>query len=197
VEWVQGAGERLPIASRSVDGAVAFGNIVSFAALEGPGLLRELSRVVKPGGCLLADFASPIGSAQEFLHSGAHRRFLPRVLRNPRHYFLDRVLATGYQPFAPDRMALFEFRFYTASEAAAELDRAGFRVTDLMSVAPVAAFQDRLVAIARREKRTWETLLRLEERAGRRAGVYEAGHGFVVAAVRSKVRTGGSRLPTR
>jgi ubiquinone/menaquinone biosynthesis C-methylase UbiE len=184
VEWIQAAGEHLPFVSRSIDIAVVLGNIVGFAGVDGPVLLKEIGRVVKPEGRLLADFASPAAATQEFFHAAANHRFLPRVLRRPRYYFLDRVLDTGLQPYAPARLARWEFRFYTAKEASTELARAGFRVVDAMSVAPVAAHQDRVAAIAHRERRTWEALLRIEERVGRRAGVLEAGDGFVVAAVR-------------
>lgn len=185
IDWVQGAGECLPLLSRSVDTVVAFGNIVSFAALDGPALLKELGRVVKPRGRLLADFASPAAAFQEFFYVAARQRLLGRVLRRPHHYFLDRVLATGFQPLAPARLAPWEFQFYTVAKAEKELARAGFRTVDAMSVAPIAAYQNRVAAVARREKRTWETLLRVEEQIGRRPGVLETGHGFLIAAVRT------------
>ena len=184
VAWIQGAGEFLPIRDRCVDAAVVLGNIVNFAARDGPILLREIGRVVKARGLLIADFASPAGATQEFFQVASRRRLLGRILRNPRHYFLDEVLATGYQPLDPARMARWEFRFYTYPEVEQELGRAGFRPIDVMSVAPLAAFQDRVTAIARREPKTWETLLRTEEQVGRRSGALEMGHGFVVAAVR-------------
>jgi len=114
----------------------------------------------------------------------ARRRLLGRILRRPGHYLLDRVLTTGLQPLAPDRLARWEFRFYTAAEDEKERARAGFRVIDVMSVAPIAAHQDRVAAIARRDERTWETLLRVEERVGWRPDVFELGDGFLIAAVR-------------
>jgi len=80
---------------------------------------------------------------------------------------------------------MWEFQFYTVAQATKALARAGFRVIDAMSVAPLAAYQDRVAAIAHRERKTWEGLLRLEERVGRRPGALESGHGFVVAAVRT------------
>jgi ubiquinone/menaquinone biosynthesis C-methylase UbiE len=184
MDWVQGAGECLPIASRSFDTAVVLGNIVSFAAADGPVLLEELGRVVRPGGGLVVDFPTPAASVQEFFHVAANRRYLRRVLRRPGYYLVDRVLATGVQPLAPARMARWEFRFYTVDQARKELAQAGFRTVDVMSVAPIAAHQDRIAAIARRERRTWEGLLRIEELVGRRVGTLETGHGFVLAAVR-------------
>lgn len=184
VGWIQGAAEKMPIRRRSVDAVVALGNIVSFAAREGPVLLQEIHRVLRPGGLLVADFASPVGSAQEFLVSGARRHFLRRVLRRPGYYMLDLVLDTGFQPFAPARMARWELRFYTVPEARAELRRAGFRLVDAMAVGPLAAHDDRIAGPARKERSTWETLVRVEEKVGRRPGALETGHGFLVAAVR-------------
>jgi len=190
VEWVQAAGEHLPLRSRSMDGVLALGNIVSFASRDAPVLLTELARVCRPGSRIVADFPSPVGSLQEFFRLASRRRLLGRVLRGPRYYFVDQVLESGFQPFAPRRLGRWEFRFYTAEEAAGELDRAGFDVVDTMSVAPVARMDDRVISAARRDRRTWQSLLGIEERAGRRPGVHESGDGFLVAAVRR--RSGGS-----
>jgi SAM-dependent methyltransferase len=184
VDWVQGAGEHLPIASRSIDQAVVFGNVVCFATVDGPRLLGELGRVARHGARLLVDFASPAAATQEFFQIAAELRWLPRILRTPDRYFLDRILSSGFQPYAPSRMAYWEFQFYTVEQARRELARAGFRVIDTMSIAPIAAFQDHVAKTAHREPRTWEALLRIEERIGRRPGVREAGHGFAMAAVR-------------
>jgi len=185
IDFIQGAGEYLPFRPRSIDTVVALGNIVSFAGRDGGVLLAELRRVVRPRGRLLLDFASPAASAQEFLGRAAQQRFLLRILRRPAYYLLDQVLGTGFQPYAPGRGGMWEFQFYTVAQATKALARAGFRVIDAMSVAPLAAYQDRVAAIAHRERKTWEGLLRLEERVGRRPGALESGHGFVVAAVRT------------
>ncbi|MCI4365873.1 MAG: class I SAM-dependent methyltransferase [Thermoplasmata archaeon] len=184
LDFLQGAGEHLPLPSRSVDAVVALGNIVSFAARDGPALLTELHRVLRRKGILVLDFPSPAASIQEFLHLAARGRFLSKVLRRPDYYYFGRVLDSGYQPYAPARLARWEFQFYTVADATRELSRAGFRAVDAMSVAPLAAHQDRIATIARRERKTWETLLTLEEQVGRRRGMQESGHGFVVAAVR-------------
>jgi hypothetical protein len=97
---------------------------------------------------------------------------------------VDRVIDTGFQPYAPDRLAPWEVKFYTVPEAARALDRAGFRVIDAMAVAPATAFQDRVLSVARRDKRAWEGLIRVEERLGRRPGAHDVGHGFIVSARR-------------
>ncbi len=184
--WVRGAGERLPFSDRSFRAAVLYGNILGFSARETSVLLAELGRVVARNGRLLLDVASPGGALQEFFVRGAERRLLRRVLRDPDRYFVRRVLATGYQPYAPDRMANWEFGFHTAPEIGRRLSRAGFRVLDRMAVGPIAAFQEVVARAARREPTTWENLLRTEEMVGRRPGVLETGHGFVVAAVRDR-----------
>lgn len=184
VHWVQAAGERLPIRSRAVEGVVAFGNIVSLASVDGSVLLGELARVTRPRGRLLVDFPTPVGATQEFFYLAARRHFLPRVLRRPAYYYVDQVLETGFQPLDPRRMCRWEFRFYTAEESRDLLERAGFEVVDLLSVGPVSRTDDRVIEVARRNRRTWESLLRIEERAGRRAGVSESGDGLLLCGVR-------------
>ncbi len=185
VDWIEGAAEHLPLVSRSFDAVVALGYIVCFAGPDGPALLREIARVTRRHGTVVLDFSSPVSATQEFFRVAVAGRLLPRVLRRPGYYFVDRVLEEGFQPCAPERWGNFEFRFYTVPEAHEALRRAGFRVRDTMSVAPITAHDNRIAASARRSERTWESLLRVEERAGRRSGTLETGHGFVVAAVRN------------
>lgn len=184
---VRGAGEHLPFGEGVFRGAVVYGNILGFSAGDGPRLLSEVARVVRPGGVLVIDVSSPVAATTEFLSSGARRRFLLKVLRDPEYYFLDWVTRStdrSHQPYAPGRMCFFEFDFYTAAGAEAALTTAGFRTVDRMALGSIGAFRDRLTTIARREPRVWRNLLELEERVGRRPGVLETGHGFVVAAVR-------------
>ena len=137
------------------------------------------------------DVASPVGATTDFLSMAAHRRLLSKVLRDPEFYFLNKVLGPSdrtRQPYAPERWGYFEFDFYTAAGAERALAAAGFRVIDRMALAPISAYRGRLTTIARRERRTWRNLLAVEERAGRRPGTLETGHGFVVAAVRATPR---------
>jgi SAM-dependent methyltransferase len=184
---VRAAGEHLPFRDRSFRAAVVYGNILGFAAGDGPRLLAELARVVRPGGKLILDVSSPIAATTEFLSLGARRRFLLRILRDPEYYLLSWIAsskARAHQPYAPGRMAFWEFDFYTVPAAEAELEAAGFRPLDRMAVAPIGAYRDRLTTIARRDPRAWKNLLLLEEGVGRRPGVLETGHGFVMAAVR-------------
>jgi SAM-dependent methyltransferase len=184
---VRAAGEHLPFRDGAFRAAVVYGNILGFAGRGGDGLLAELGRVVRPEGKLVIDVASPVGSATEFLESAARQRFLLRILRDPDFYFLTGVLAPvgrGHQPYAPQRMGYFEFDFYTVPAAESSLERAGFRPVDRMALAPMGAFRDRMTTLARRDPVAWQNLLELEEHVGRRPGVLETGHGFVVAAVR-------------
>jgi SAM-dependent methyltransferase len=180
--WVRAAGESLPFPPETFHVSVVFGNIVGMAAGSADRVLAEQHRVLRPGGLLLVDFASPTGAIQEFLSSAARRRFLPRVLRRPSYYLVDDVLATGRQRYAPKRLARWDFQFFTPARAREALAAGGFEIEDEMAVAPVAAFQPSVAAIARRDPHTWSNLLRLEEEIGRRPGVLETGQGFLVAA---------------
>ena len=188
---VRAAGEHLPFRNGTFRAAVAYGNILCFAAKDGEHLLAELARVVRPGGCLILDVASPVGATIEFLTIASQRRILHRILRDPEYYFLNAVVGKkerAHQPFDPDRMAYWEFDFYTPAAAEAALAEAGFRTVDRMAVAPLGAYRDRVTTIARRDRRAWTTLVELEERVGRRSGALETGHGFVMAAVRGPSR---------
>jgi ubiquinone/menaquinone biosynthesis C-methylase UbiE len=182
--WVRGAGEHLPLRDGSVDVAVVLGNVVCMAAREGPKMLRELHRVTRPGALLLVDFATAAGAAEEFFYTAARHKILIKVLRRPEYYLIDQVLRSGYQPNDPARLASWEFQFYTPETGRRALGRAGFRALDLMAVGPLVAFHDHIAKIARRDPTAWENLLRIEERVGRRPGVTETGHGFIVAARR-------------
>ena len=182
--WLRAAGEHLPLRDGSVDVAVVIGNVVCMAAREGPAMLREIRRVTRPGALLVADFASPAASVEEFFHVAARRKLLLKVLRRPAFYLVDQALRSGYQPYRPERLASWEFQYYTPDGARRALARAGFRVQDVMAVGPLASHHDRVARVARRDRRAWGNLLRIEERVGRRPGVGETGHGFIVAARR-------------
>jgi SAM-dependent methyltransferase len=183
-DWVQAAGEQLPLASHSISAAVVLGNILGFASGDGPRILKELARVLRRRGVLVADLANVPGALQDALYHWALRRALPRILRRGRYYYVDRVMATGFLPYNPPRGARWEVKFYTVPEISKELARAGFRTVDAMAVAPIAAFQDRIASAARRDTGAWKALLRIEERVGRRADAQGVGHGFLIAAVR-------------
>jgi SAM-dependent methyltransferase len=190
------AGEQLPFRNGAFRAAVMYGNILGFSGSEGSRLLSEMARVLRPGGLLVLDVASPAASTTEFLEAGAQRRFLLRILRDPEYFFLGQALSPtghGHQPFAPARMGYFEFDFYTVAAVEKLLSASGFRPIDRMALAPIGAYRERLTTIARREPRAWRNLLALEEHVGRRPGVLEAGHGFVVAALREPVGRRRSR----
>ncbi|MGA8091128.1 MAG: methyltransferase domain-containing protein [Thermoplasmata archaeon] len=186
---VRAAGEHLPFQDGTFRAAIALGNILGFSASDGARLLSELARVTRPGGLLILDVASPVAATTDFLESAARTRLLRRVLRDPSYYFLNQVAASSdrtHQPYAPKRWGFFEFDFYTPAGAEEALVAAGFRPVDRMALGAVGAYRERLTTIARREPRVWRNLLELEERVGRRSGVLETGHGFVVAAVRER-----------
>jgi ubiquinone/menaquinone biosynthesis C-methylase UbiE len=188
---VRGAGEHLPFRDGAFRAAVAYGNILGFAAGDADRLLAELGRVVRTGGVLVLDVSSPVAATTEFLSLAAERRILLRILHDPDYYFLSGIMgaaARAHQPFAPERMAYWEFDFYTVPAAESAIADAGFLAIDRMAVGAIAAFRGRVAKIARRDPSAWRALLELEEKAGRRPGVLETGHGFVVAAVRRPSR---------
>ena len=188
---VRAAGEHLPFGEGAFRAAVAYGNLLGFAGYDGGRLLGELARVVRPGGVLLLDVASPAAATSEFLSLAAEQRLLRRVLRDPDFFFLTNVASPVdriHLPYAPKRLQYWEFDFYTPRGAEEALNRSGFRTADRMAVGAIAAYRERIAAIARRDPRAWRNLIATEEKVGRRTGVLEAGHGFVIAAVRDRSR---------
>ena len=188
---VRGAGEHLPFRPGAFRAAVVYGNILGFSAGGGDQLLAELARVVAPGGVLILDVSSPVAAITEFFSAAARRRFLLRILRDPEYYLFSvhtNLRDRSHQPYAPERMATWEFDFYTVAGAESALTDAGFRPIDRMAVGAIGAFRDRIAAIAHREGAAWKNLLEIEEVVGRRPGALETGHGFVMAAVRSSRR---------
>lgn len=187
VAWLQAAGEHLPVAQRSLDAVVLYGNVLGMSARDGPLLLEEIARCLKPGGRLIADVATPAASMQEFLFNVARVRWLGRVLRRRSYYLIDRILSDGYQPLLPRRLARWEFMFYPPAALGVALRAAGLEVEEIMSVAPVSSWQPDTARIARRSPTAWRSLVELEEIVGRRPGTLETGHGLVVCA---RVRRG-------
>jgi len=74
------AGEHLPFRDGTFRAAIAYGSLLGFAARDGERLLAELARVVRPGGLLILDVSSPVGSATEFLSNASEQRFLLQLL---------------------------------------------------------------------------------------------------------------------
>ena len=56
-----------------------------------------------------------------------------------------------------------------------------------MAVAPVSSWQPDTARIARRNAAPWKSRVDLEERAGRRPGVREVGHGLALLATRARL----------
>lgn len=71
VDWVEAAGECLRLVSHSIHAAVVLGDIIWFAAVEGPAVLKEIARVTKRGSKLLLDFSSPVPATREYFRAAA------------------------------------------------------------------------------------------------------------------------------
>jgi SAM-dependent methyltransferase len=181
---VQAAGEHLPFRDHTFGAVVCVGNLVGFTGKHAEQLLGELSRVMRPGGRLIVDFASPAGALVEFTVRGSQRGILREILRRPGHYLVWTILATGRQPYAPDRMARMEFQFFTPLEAEKALSGARFDLLERQAVAPVSLWRADVAAKARRDARSWRNLIEIEEVVGRRGGALEMGSGLLVSARR-------------
>lgn len=78
VRWVQGAAERLPLEDGAVDAAVT---TEAFHFFDQPRALRELRRVLEPGGCLVVAVIAPRVPTAAFTRNAPARWPTPRETR--------------------------------------------------------------------------------------------------------------------
>ena len=179
--FVQAAAERLPFAAGRF-GAVVLVGLFGFFARDGPGVLREAARVLRPGGRVVVETQSASHAIGSIL-PGAPRA-ATRILRRPRLYHLDRILRHGYQPLDPIHLAHWEYRYWRPGELEATVRSAGLRTVDRMSVGAALGLHGEVLRALRRDPAAWRTLIDCEETVGRWPESFGAGASFLLAAER-------------
>lgn len=181
VEYVQGAAELLPFASRRF-GSVVLVGVFGFLAHDGPATLREAARVLRPGGRVVVETQSltqAIGSLLPGAPAAARR-----ILRAPRTHYLRRILERGDQPLDPAHLANWEFRYWRPAEIEAAVRAAGFEPTDRLSVGAGLGLHETVLRAVHRDRRAWQNLLEFEEEVGRWPEIAGGGATFLLAGVR-------------
>lgn len=184
-DYVQGAAEALPFGPGRF-GAVVLVGVFGFLARDGPLALREAARVLRPDGVVVVETQSATQAMGALFPESP--RGARQILRRPKHHYLDRVLAEGYQPFDPPRGANWEFRYWRPAEIDRAVRAAGFRTEDRMAVGAGVGLHAEVVRLLRRDRTAWRNLVRTEERVGRWEEVHGGGATFLLAATRRRGR---------
>ena len=160
------------LAADQFDVLVCYGGPLSYAFDRREKAIRELVRVVKPGGMLLLSARSLWGTVHEFLPTIL--RFDPRINRE--------IVETG--DMGPTQVALATrfWHAYRAQEFKEFIEQAGAEVilqsaSDCLS----ATWRDMLSAW-QADEHTWKHLLELEIRACREPGALDMGNHVFAAA---------------
>ncbi len=172
---------RPPFVAGAFDLVAALGNLLGFVEDESDRLFSELCALVAPGGTLLWELAPGPGERSRYLH-----RLPPgsvaRLLRSAPGLVSARVLREGFVPEPRRRTAPGEFRRVSADALAARLTSMGFRVEEVLAVAPgLGPDPVRLAAIAR-DAKAWSHVLEVEESLGRSPDRWPAAAAVLIAA---------------
>ncbi len=177
--FVEGTAESLPFERRSFDRVIALG-VLLFVSREFPRVLKDLARLLKPGGRLVFEIQAPSQAIMSVLPpnpSGART-----ILGRPREFHLWSVVRDGFQPHDPRHWARFEVIWKRPKELTRDVAAANLRVLDTMAIAPNFGNQPTLLKAIRRDPAAFATALDIEEETGRWPELWGAGAGTLVAA---------------
>jgi SAM-dependent methyltransferase len=168
---------RLPFPDASFDTTLCYGAVLNYLFADAEAALRELVRVTRPNGWLLASASSRWGVLR--FVAGSEAIDPADFLGRPEYWHIRSVAENGDLPAHP-RVQQPPRHFFTADELADLLRGAGLHDVQLASApALAAALYDRVEAIEQVPE-AWETLLDLEERAYVQPGLRDVGE-FLLA----------------
>jgi SAM-dependent methyltransferase len=168
--------DRSPLAADSFDLVVCYGGPLSYVLDRRAEAVREVQRVLRPGGWLLASVMSLWGTVHEAL---------PAVLRvDPA--VNAQIVATGDLSSGTSTGAHAPCHLYRAGELRALLEEGGFtHIALAASNCLGAAWGDALRAV-RVDAERWASLLAMELEACQSPGCIELGSHLIAAAQRSR-----------
>ena len=178
---VRGDAGQLPFPPATFDVVAALGNLVGFAGMQAPRVLGSVVDALAPGGTLLLEVAPGSGEHSRYL------RRLPsssvaRLLRAPTRAVATRIEREGFAPEPMRKEVPGEFVRVDPVLLAVDLTSKGFRVEEMLAVAPaLGADGDRTAAVAR-DPKAWEHLLMVEEQLGRTPERWSRAAAVLVAA---------------
>ena len=175
-----------PFSQGAFGEVLALGNAIGFAEDSGDRLLQEAMGLVGPGGTLLLEVAPGPGERSRYL-ARLPVSSVGRLLRAPVTALLPRVEREGFAPEAPRRPEGSAFRRVSAAHLTRRLERTGWRITEVVAVAPALGSDAPRIRACAEDAKAWGHLVQLEEALGRRPDRWGRAAAVLVAAVRNRL----------
>lgn len=179
---VQGDASRPPFLPSAFQEVALLGNSLGFGGAGGAELLEASERLVSPGGTLLLEIAPGPGERSRYL-SRLPPGTVARLLAVPPPAVIPRILREGFAPLPP-RRAASGFRRWTVPQLIERWSSTGWRVGEVLAVAPALGAEPRRISAARASPAAWKRLLELEEILGRDADRWALSAAVLLAARR-------------
>jgi len=154
------------------DLVVAYGGLLSFVANKRHDAIKEIRRVLKPRGHLLAEVMCQYGVFREVLVEA------PEMFKEPAKYNFWEVLETGEQPWSK----FWALHFYTADEFNVFLADNEFAVKELFSMPSIFYAHKEPFGKIIRSKKAMESVYRIEEHVRDKPGIIDAGQYLIAYA---------------
>ena len=178
---ILGDGARPPFADGVFGTVAVLGNLLGFAGEESEWLLEQVVALLSPGAILLLEVAPGPGESSRYLHRLPPRSVV-RLLRSPPNAVALRIAREGFRVEPSRRKKPGEFRRVDAADLCRRLVSSGFRVEEVLAVAPSLGPDPERTEAVRRDPKAWGHLLDVEETVGRNPERWPNAAAVLVAA---------------
>ena len=178
-ELVRGDAAHPPFARRSFHLVAVLGNVLGYMPTLAWPSLAPLDGLVEEGGRLLLEIVPGSGERSAYLARlppGA----VARLLRSPVSVVKARVRHEGFRAVPARPGKDHDFRRHSP-RLLTDQPPAGWRVDEVMAVAPALGFEPTRVESARPDAKAWGHLLQLEEELGRDPERWESAAAVLMA----------------
>jgi SAM-dependent methyltransferase len=171
-----------PFPDRSFGSVAALGNLLGFASEKSDRLMESLVRLVGPGGTFLLEVAPGPGEYSRYLRR-LPARSVARLLRSPSRAVALRIVREGFGEEPHRKKAAEAFRRIDPVALETTLASRGFRVSEILAVAPALGPDGERATAVRTDPKAWAHLLEVEEALGRERERWNAAAAVLVAAI--------------
>ncbi len=179
---VQGDAIQPPFLDHSFGLVAALGNLVGFAGEKSDRLLESLEGLLSPAGTLLLEVAPGSGERSRYLHR-LPPTSVARLLRSSPRIVAARVAREGFFEEPRRRQSPGEFRRVDPALLRDRLEAGGFRVVEILSVAPAVGPDGVRAEAVAGDPKAWAHLLEVEEILGRSPERWTGAAAVMMAAI--------------